>query len=341
MNRIPFDPNGPASNSENLFGLPYSVSDADLVVIPVPWEVTASFGSGTSKGPAAVLESSLQVDLHDIEIPEAWRTRIALDKFPIKIFEKGQGLNQVARENYGADSLESINDACEEMVQWVQERSNELLSDGKIVATVGGDHSTCLGLIQALGSHYNSFSILQIDAHADLRSSYCGFTHSHASIMHNALKVPQVNKLVQLGIRDLCEEEANIIRDSDNITTYFDSKYRESIFRGDIWANIVEEIVSNLTSQVYISFDVDGMNPALCPNTGTPVPGGLEYQEATYLLKKVAETKEIIGFDISETGNGMIDGNLSARLLYKMANLALRIKKPHDTSQMAHAQGNQ
>ncbi len=333
MHQSAFDPNGPATNSKNLFGLPYRVSDADLIVIPVPWEVTTSYGSGTSDAPENILQSSLQVDLHDMDIPEAWKSRIALDNFPVDIYERGQQFNQKARVIAESPDvkgdIEAINNACEEMVKWVYDRSSQLLSEGKRVCTLGGDHSTCLGLIQALGNFNESFSILQIDAHADLRKSYCGFNYSHASVMHHALNVSQVNKLVQVGIRDLCEEEANRIQANAKIITYFDSAYRERLYRGDTWGNIVKEIVSTLGPHVYVSFDVDGFNPALCPNTGTPVPGGLEFQEAIYLLKKVAESREIIGFDISETGNGSIDGNVSARLLYKLANITLHgIKNP-------------
>jgi len=328
-----FDPNGPATNTENLFGLPYSISDADLVVIPVPWEVTVSSGSGTSHAPKKVLQSSLQVDLYDADIAESWKSRIVFDKFPANIYDTGRQLNDKARKLSGrineATGTEEINRACDEMVKWVKTRSSQLLGEGKRVATLGGDHSTCLGLIQALGEFHESFSILQIDAHADLRKSYCGFKNSHASIMHNAMKLQQVNRLVQVGIRDLCGEEAEQIQESDNIITYFDSAYRERLFKGDTWANIVDEIVSTLGPQVYVSFDVDGLSPALCPNTGTLVPGGLEFQEAIYLLKKVGESKDIIGFDLSETGIGSVDGNVSARLLYKMANLSLAgIKSP-------------
>lgn len=332
MDESTFDPNGPANNSENLFGLPYNVSDADLVILPVPWELTASYGSGTSHGPETILRSSTQVDLHDIDIPEAWKARMAMEEIPKDLYEGGMKLRT-------SEDVEEINEACSEMVKWVYDKSSQFLRGGKTVATLGGDHSTCLGLIQALSGFHESFTILQIDAHADLRGSYCGFENSHASIMHNAMKVPQVDNLVQVGIRDLCEEEANRIQENDNIITYFDAEYRERLFRGDVWANIVKEIVSNLEPEVYVSFDVDGLNPALCPNTGTPVPGGLEFQEAIYLLKKVAESKEIIGFDISETGDGSIDGNVSARLLYKMANLTLKGRKKPRIRQAANHAG--
>jgi agmatinase len=200
------------------------------------------------------------------------------------------------------------------------------LSAGKIVGLLGGDHSTPLGFMQALSKHYPSFGILQIDAHMDLRIAFEGFTYSHASIMYNSLKINQVSKLVQVGIRDYCEEEIQVMRNEGNrVKTYFDDQLKFDAYQGKLWHNQVNEIIAQLPQHVYVSFDIDGLDPKLCPNTGTPVAGGLEYHQAIYLLNALAKSgKEIIGFDLNEVapGEDEWDANVGARLLFKLCVFA-------------------
>jgi agmatinase len=195
----------------------------------------------------------------------------------------------------------------------------------KIVGLVGGDHSTPLGFMEALAERYSDFGILQFDAHCDLREAYEGFEYSHASIMYNALKIPQVKKLVQVGIRDWCEAENEIINNSKGrVKTFFDYVMKRKMYEGESWRGICSEIISHLPRHIYISFDIDGLDPKLCPNTGTPVPGGLEFEQAVYLISQVAASgKKIIGFDLNEVapGDSEWNGNVGARLLYKMCNL--------------------
>ena len=211
------------------------------------------------------------------------------------------------------------------MVQWVQHTAAALRAKGKKVALVGGDHSTPLGLIHDLAATEASFGILQIDAHADLREAFEGFQYSHASIMTNALKVGQVKKLVQVGIRDYCKEEADAISGSKGrIQTYFDRQLKSRQFQGETWAALVEEMVAALPKKVYVSFDIDGLDPKLCPNTGTPVAGGFETEQVLYLLEQVvASGRTIIGLDLNEVapGDDEWDANVAARLLYRMALL--------------------
>ena len=151
---------------------------------------------------------------------------------------------------------EEVNERCEEMINHLKTQALELLRDGKIVGVVGGDHSTPLGLIQALGEIHDSFAILQIDAHMDLRNAYEGFTYSHASIMNNALKVEAVRKLVQVGIRDYCKEELNHPGYKNGVVkTFFDQENSDRIFHGDSWRDIVTDIIDQLPNRVYISFN--------------------------------------------------------------------------------------
>jgi agmatinase len=230
-----------------------------------------------------------------------------------------------------AKTLAEINAACSEMVQWVKDHVASLLDQGKIVALLGGDHSTPLGYLEALAERHKSFGILQIDAHADLREAYEGFIYSHASIMYNAIKIPQVSKLVQVGIRDYCEAENVIIAKNKKISTFFDHDIKNAQYEGKTWSKICKEIVAKLPAKVYLSFDIDGLDPKLCPNTGTPVAGGFEAEQILYLVREVIKAKkQIIGFDINEVAPGKDDewdANVAARLLYRISNLVLSQSK--------------
>src|SRR5262249_32143594 len=154
---------------------------------------------------------------------------------------------------------------------WVHDHTRSLMEKGKLVALLGGDHSTPLGYMKACAEKYGDFGILQIDAHCDLRKAYEGFNYSHASIMYNALnEIPQLKKLVQVGIRDFGSDEYQYIKDNaDRVSTYFDKQIRTRQFEGETWKHISEEIIDQLPQKVFISFDIDGLDPKLCPHTGT------------------------------------------------------------------------
>jgi agmatinase len=333
------DPNGVGENGK-LFGLPFSADQADVVLLPIPWEVTVSYGAGAMDGSQAILEASSQIDLFVREIPNAWQMGVHMLPLSAAIAEENirnrdlatQYITQLEAGKQVTDALEmkvipqTINEVCEKLNIYVQKLVEEQLNKGKIVGVIGGDHSTSLGLIRALNNRYESFGILQIDAHADLRRAYQGFTYSHASIMHNALKCKNVSKLVQVGVRDCCEQEAQVISASNGrITTFFDDEIKEALYLGNQWGKLCAQIVEQLPEHVYISFDIDGLDPRFCPHTGTPVPGGLDFQEAAYLIKALVKSgRKIIGFDLSEVapGNGDWDGNVGARMLYHMSNWA-------------------
>ena len=170
-------------------------------------------------------------------------------------------------------------------------------------------------------------------AHADLRDAYEGFTCSHASIMHNALQLPQVSRLVQVGIRDYCGAEVELAQRSGGRVVQFDDyKLARNAFEGVAWGTQCDAIIEQLPENVYVSFDIDGLSPDNCPGTGTPVPGGLSYREAVYLLARLAESgRRIVGFDLTEVSPADNDGewnaNVGARVLYKLCNLTLKTKK--------------
>lgn len=327
-----FNPNSPAAEG-TLFGLPFTPETAELVIIPVPWEVTVSYHSGTAQGPQAILDASAQVDLAHREISDAWKMGISMLPFPHSLYEESTKLREWAERHATSydgqlkpddPALKKINEACENLNVYIRSTAQQWMKEGKMVALLGGDHSTPLGLLRLLNDRYERFGILQIDAHMDLRKAYQGFTYSHASIMYNALKLPAVGRLVQVGIRDFCDEELDALRRGmGRIVTWFDEDLRAQLFEGKTWQKLCDRIIDDLPEHVYISFDIDGLNPALCPNTGTPVPGGLEFTQALYLIKKVATSgRKIISFDLNEVSPGATDwdANVGARILYQLCN---------------------
>jgi agmatinase len=335
-----FDPNTVGNPNNNIFGLPTNEEEARLVILPVPWEVTVSYNAGTARVADHIFTASLQVDLFDEETQGAWKQGFFMRPVEKKILMKSDFLRKEAElyisyisggeilgENkFMCKTLREINEGSLFLNAWVYEQTTDLLAKGKLVAVLGGDHSTPLGFFKAIGDKFGDFGILQIDAHMDLRKAYEGFNYSHASIMYNALQeIPNIKKLVQVGIRDFCEEEFDYMQASDNrIVTYFDKNIKERQYDGETWKSIVDEIVSKLPQNVFISFDIDGLNPKLCPHTGTPVQGGFEVQEIYYLFKKVLETgRKLIGFDLNEVGvsRNEWDENVGARILFKLCSL--------------------
>jgi len=234
--------------------------------------------------------------------------------------ETGENLEALLQ----SEELTTVNTYCASLHAGIEKEADRLLDESKLVGLLGGDHSTPLGLIRALAKRHESFGILTLDAHLDLRKAYEGFEYSHASIFYNALKLEQVKKLVQLGIRDFCEEEVDVINTSDGRVQMLTAQYlEENILAGKSFHQLIEPILATLPDKVYVSIDIDGLDPALCPNTGTPVPGGFSFYQAVYILKMLIKSgRKIIGFDLCEVGNDEWDANVGARLLYKLCNLA-------------------
>ncbi len=329
-----FDPNSVGDVNAGMFGLPFSLSESEIVLIPVPWEVTVSYGGGTGDGPEQIFDASFQVDLYDPMVKDAWKLGIAMDDINEDLREKSITYRPVAeiiidRQSNGEpvaeiDEIKDVNKVCAEMNAWVKNRALHFLKQDKTVGLVGGDHSTPLGMMQALSEHVGEFAVLQIDAHADLRVAYEGFEFSHASIMYNALKIDQVKKLVQVGIRDYCQAEVDIINNSNGrVKTFFDRDIKQQQYQGKSWDAICKEIVAELPQNIYLSFDIDGLDPKLCPGTGTPVAGGFETDQVLYLLEQVvAAGKTFVAFDLNEVGGeDEWNANVASRLLYRIANL--------------------
>ena len=337
-----FDPNSAGNPDNNIFGLPFSEEDARLVILPIPWEVTVSYNAGTARAPDHIFKASLQVDLFDPEIKDAWRQGYYMRIPDKKILTKSDYLRKEAElyinytsfgekvedNKFMCKTLKEINAGSLFLNNWVYEQTKELLAKGKLVALLGGDHSTPFGFFKAISEKHEEFGILQIDAHCDLRCAYEGFNYSHASIMYNALQeIPEIKKIVQVGIRDYCEEELNYINNSNGrVKTFFDKEIKERMYEGETWKTIVDEIVHELPQKVFLSFDIDGLDPKLCPHTGTPVQGGFQVDQIFYLLKKVMQSnRTIIGFDLNEVGvsHDEWDENVGSRVLYKLCNILI------------------
>lgn len=335
-----FDANNVGNPHNNIFGLPSNEEDSRLVILPVPWEVTVSCSAGTARAPEHVFKASLQVDLFDADNEEGWKQGYYMRHADRKVLLKSDYLRKeaelyidfiskgekVIKNTFMSKSLKDINEGSNFLNQWVYEQTSELLDKGKLVGLLGGDHSSPLGFYKALGEKYGDFGILQIDAHCDLRKMYENFTYSHASIMYNALEqVSQLTQLMQIGIRDYGLDEFNLISNSNNkVITYFDKDIKERLYEGDTWKQITDEIVDKMPQQVHVSFDIDGLDPKLCPNTGTPVHGGMEAEQIFYLLNRIIKSgRKLIGFDLCEVGIGenSWDANVGARVLWKLCNL--------------------
>lgn len=343
-----FDPNAAALPDSGIFGLTCSPAEASVHVLPVPFDATASYRKGAWKGPDAILRASRQVDLFDAFTGRPYEQGIAQLEPDARLPALNRNASLLADRVIAAggaphgdleleDALTQVNAISEEVNARVFAATRAILAAGKLPALVGGDHSTPFGAIQACAEAHPGLGVLHFDAHADLRLAYEGFEWSHASIMDNVeRKLRGVHKLVQVGIRDFCEEESERIANSGGrIVTVFDRDWaRARLLERDLTA-FVRRTLAELPRDVYVSFDIDGLDPALCPNTGTPVPGGLRWDEVNLWLEELALSgKRVVGLDLNEVNPGPAgddedswDAMVGARLLYKLIGVALLTRR--------------
>ncbi|MBX3363180.1 MAG: agmatinase family protein [Phycisphaeraceae bacterium] len=331
-----FDPSAAASADSGIFGLPFDRASSRIILLPVPFDATASYGGGTADGPSAILKASHQVDLLDhrfgniyeqgifmLDIEDSLRTLNAeTRKLALPIIERGSPRKKDAKD------LERIELAGEHVRARTREHARQICAEGKIPGIVGGDHSTPLGQIESLAELHPGMGILQIDAHMDFRQAFEGFRYSHASIMWNVMQeAAEVSRIVQVGIRDTCIEEREYAATlGDRCRTYYDDDLADRLATGTPFLDIAREIVESLPQNVYISFDIDGLDPSLCVHTGTPVPGGLTFRELGVLLQVLRNSgKRIVGFDLVEVATTKRDdfnANVGARVLYRLCGVA-------------------
>ncbi len=266
----------------------YELDNAKYVILGVPYDGTSTFVKGADKGPQAILDASDSLELFDIQYRhEAWKSGIYTD-----------------HHEYDFTTPES-------MVDSVYQRVRYFSKQGKKVIVTGGEHSVSVGAIRAMAEQNSSLSVLQIDAHADLRDSYHGSIYNHACVMRRAQDVANV---VQVGIRNVCSEElTNVV--PENIF------YAHEIYNSESW---MEKALERLSDNVYITIDLDGFDPSILPDTGTPLPGGLQWYPTLRFLEQIFKKRNIVAFDIVELcpqTDSKVSDVFAATLLYKMLTL--------------------
>ena len=338
-----FDPALTGSADAGLFGIATDLDSSRLVLIPVPWEATTSYGSGACLGPDAIRRASPQLDLFVRGLANHYQQGFHLLEESAEIAELNRHAKALAEavqehlEAHGSlaerpdleEAREQVNAASQRVNDLVYQQCRVLDEAGKLFALVGGDHSSPYGQIRYLAEkHRGDFGVLHIDAHHDLRDGYQGFRFSHASIFHNVMAMDCAPaRLVQVAIRDFSEEECLRAAGDSRISVFYDADIKDDRYAGKPFAATVAAIVEALPRQVYVSFDIDGLRPDLCPHTGTPVAGGLEFDEARYLIAALVRSgRRIIGFDLCEVcpnpdnPGDEWDGNVGARILFLLAS---------------------
>ncbi|WP_445386112.1 agmatinase [Robiginitalea sp. IMCC44478] len=274
--------------SENYAGIPdefAQLEKAKIVLVPVPYDGTSTWGKGADKGPEAFLEASANMELYDIETE-----------------------SEVYREGIYLTEPITVNDSPEEVVNEVHKITKDYIKRNKFVTLFGGEHSISIGSIRAFNECFDNLTVLQIDAHADLRKSYDGSKYNHACAVHEAA---QTTNLIQVGIRSMDVLEKTYM---DPEKTFF----AHEMVADEFW---MDKVVDLMTENVFITFDLDALDPSIMPSTGTPEPGGLLWYETLEFLKQVFNEKNVVGFDIVELCPNPAERSsdfLAAKLYYKM-----------------------
>ncbi|MEM7621737.1 MAG: agmatinase family protein [Planctomycetota bacterium] len=347
------DPGAPiSSDTDRLFGLPTPRDEASVIVIPVPFDATCSYRTGAASAPRAVLRASAQLDLLDRRFGPIYTRGIFMDPIPEDI----ELLNTSTRrlvdrvvadlDQHGTthqehrDAIATADTACELVRQHVTDRVRCVLDADQTPLLLGGEHGVSLGAITACAERYPTLGVLQIDAHMDLRRAYMGLRYSHASVMLNTLEdAGSIARVVQVGVRDFAQTELDFAS-ARRITTHFWDDLADQLDAGASWRSLAESMIEPLPREVYVTLDIDGLDPTLCPNTGTPVPGGLSWDQAGIMLEVLnASGRRVIGMDLVEVSPGAhettagndrehvptsdsVDAIVGARLLYRMCALA-------------------
>lgn len=258
---------------------------AKVVIVPVPFDKTSTYQKGSDRGPDALIEASRNLELYDIETDS-------------EVYLKGIYTDHPVHA-----------ETSEEMLRMAYDRTKGWLQKDKLVVTVGGEHSISYAPIKAHAELYGSLTVLQLDAHADLQPAYEENPWSHASVMARVKEIPEVSKIVSVGIRSMGVEELPLV---DRPHTFF-----AHLLEGP-W---IDRVLKKLTGPVYITFDLDVFDSSLMPSTGTPEPGGLTWNQSMGLLKRVIQEKHVVGFDVVELcphPSNLAPDYLSAKLIYKL-----------------------
>lgn len=342
---MPTDPDT-TTDTGTIFDLGHSRDEASIILIPAPYDATSSFGVGSALAPEAIRAVSGQVDLFDRRFGDIHTRGIYMEPEPADVL----GWSRLARQDAAPiiarggpragddDALARVDQFSSRAASHVYVRAAEAYEQGKTPGVIGGEHAVAYGLYKTAAERYPGVGILQVDAHMDLRPAYEGFVWSHASVMHNVLyDLDGVGRIVQVGIRDYCQREAALAEEhspdrtapgqTSVITFFWDDIADECIGSGS-WGVVCERIITRLPEHVVVSIDIDGLDPSLCPHTGTPVPGGLNWDQLSLLLKMIKESdRKVVGFDLVEVcpspveGDSPIDAVVGSRVLYRLCGL--------------------
>lgn len=283
------------ANDEAFLAIPESnlteYSSAKFVIQQIPYEHTSSYLSGSDKGPAAMVAASHYVEFYDEELDDESYRKVGIATVDALDFT----------DTFDADAIALI-----------EKQTDQLLKDDKFIISLGAEHSITYGFVKSYTKKFKNLSVLQFDAHSDLREAYQGNPYSHASVMAriNELKLP----IVQIGIRAQCKEEADLIKSSKSIHTFYAHKIRQN-------PNWIKEAVSKLSDNVYITIDADGFDPSVIPAVGTAEPNGMFWNESLELFREVFKTRNVVGFDIVECAP--VEGSILSE--YTLAKLAYRL----------------
>jgi agmatinase len=273
---------------------PYSVFDrAKVVILPVPYESTTEWRGGARDAPQAIIDASRYLEMYDLELDRETYT-VGIHTLP---------------------ELEVVMSGGEGMIQRVYQIARELVQKGKFVVMLGGEHSLSLATVRAFKETFPQLSVLQFDAHADLRDEYLGTKYGQACVMR---RVSELCPIVQVGIRSLCKEEKQFL-DANRMTPFYMSTVAED-------KDLVSHIAASLSEDVYVTIDVDVFDPSIMPAVGTPEPGGMQWQQVLDILKSIADRKHVVGFDLMEfcPGEGPISCAFTlAKLAYKFIGYAV------------------
>lgn len=341
----PFDPDAAAAPGSGIFGLECRPDEARVQILAVPFDATTSYRRGTAGGPQAVAAASHQVELSDRHFGQPHEVGIWLEEddgrianwnaearsLAAPIVERGGRIEGDTQLQADLARVDALSEALNEHVQaW----SEGVLDADGLPFVLGGDHAVPYGNLAACAARYRDLGVLHIDAHADLRPAYEGFRWSHASILYNALEqLDGITQVLQVGLRDLGQGELHRIQLDERLSTVFDDDWSRARMAGEPLAPIVRSAIEQLPKDVYVTIDIDGLEPALCPNTGTPVPGGLNWAECILWLEELAASgRRIVGADLVEVSPGASpdpdgeswDAVVGARLLYKLIGAAVR-----------------
>ena len=325
------------TNAQEFLDLPPTENPA-VVILPVPFDATTTYGTGTAGAPEAIRRASAQVDLRDHRFGEIHAAGLHMEPTPREIIELSREARLLIEPHLvsgtpaPAETLDRINEMCAQVHDHTRDAARGVLDAGRVPIVLGGEHSVTEGAVAACAERCGPLGVLQIDAHMDLRDAYCGIARSHASVMFNCIHEGHVSRLVQVGIRDYCSEESALIErlNSENdgwVSTWYDDDLFDAEANGTAFRKLAERIISELPKTVYVTVDIDGLDPSLCPRTGTPVPGGLSFRQLSLLLDLLRESdRRIVGADLVEVGTDQSggsewDANVGARVLYRLCGL--------------------